>query len=219
AQVHDVHRAEWTGFLVPPVTGAYRPGIGGRNGELAFDRRPFVALRGASWNRLPALKTVRLEAGQRYPGRVTTEARILTGIGLLWKLVSETPEADMRAAAADSDVLVAVVGLTSDLEAEEAPVEVPGFKGGDKTSLDLLADQQALLEAARDTGKPLVVVLMNGSQVNLAWAREHADAIIEAWYPGQSGGLAVANAIAGHLNPAGRLPLTFYRSVDDLPPF
>src|SRR5690606_12214735 len=144
---------------------------------------------------------------------------ILTGIGMVWKRVSGTPEADMRAAAADSDVLVAVVGLTSDLEAEEAPIEVPGFKGGDKTSLDLLADQQALLEAARATGKPLVVVLMNGSQINLAWAREHADAIIEAWYPGQSGGLAVANVIAGHLNPGGRLPLTFYRSVDDLPPF
>ena len=150
---------------------------------------------------------------------VTTEARILTGIGMVWKRVSGTPEADMRAAAADSDVLVAVVGLTSDLEAEEAPIEVPGFKGGDKTSLDLLADQQALLEAARATGKPLVVVLMNGSQVNLAWAKEHADAIVEAWYPGQSGGLAVANVLAGHVNPAGRLPLTFYRSVDDLPPF
>ena len=219
AQVHDVHRVEWTGFLVPPVSGTYRLGIGGFNGELEFDGKPFVDLRGASWNSLPTLETVRLEAGQRYPVRVTTEARILTGIGLLWKRVSESPMEDMRAAAADSDVLVAVVGLTSDLEAEEAPIEVPGFKGGDKTSLELLADQQALLEAARATGKPLVVVLMNGSQVNLAWAREHADAIIEAWYPGQSGGLAIGNAIAGHLNPAGRLPLTFYRSVDDLPPF
>jgi len=116
-------------------------------------------------------------------------------------------------------VLVAVVGLTSDLEAEEAPIEVPGFKGGDKTSLDLLADQQALLEAARATGKPLVVVLMNGSQVNLAWARDHADAILEAWYPGQAGGLAVAKVLSGQVNPGGRLPLTFYRSVDDLPPF
>jgi beta-glucosidase len=178
-----------------------------------------VDLRGASWNSLPTMKTVHLEGGRRYPLTVTTEARILTGIGMVWKRVSGTPEADMRAAASDSDVLVAVVGLTSDLEAEEAPIEVPGFKGGDKTSLDLLADQQALLEAARATGKPLVVVLMNGSQVNLAWAKQHADAIVEAWYPGQSGGLAVANVLAGHVNPAGRLPLTFYRSVDDLPPF
>src|SRR5690606_41334990 len=122
---------------------------------------------------------------------------ILTGIGLLWKLVSETPEADMRAAAADSDVLVAVVGLTSDLEAEEAPVEVPGLKGGDKTSLDLLADQPALLEAARATGKPLVVVVMNGSPVNLAWAMQLASAYCEEWYPGPSGGQAICNELSG----------------------
>ncbi|KAF1688052.1 glycoside hydrolase family 3 [Pseudoxanthomonas broegbernensis] len=219
AQVRDVHRVRWTGYLVPPETGTYRLGIGGFNGEMTFDGQPFVDLSKASWNSLPTMKTVRLEAGRRYPITVTTEARILAGIGLLWKRISEAPEAEMRAAAADSDVLVAVVGLTSDLEAEEAPIEVPGFKGGDKTSLDLLADQQALLQAARATGKPLVVVLMNGSPINLAWAKQHADAIIEAWYPGQSGGLAVGNVIAGHVNPAGRLPLTFYRSVDDLPPF
>ena len=219
AQVRDVHRVEWTGYLVPPETGIYRLGIGGFNGEMEFDGKPLVDLHGASWNSLPTMRTVRLEGGRRYPVKVTTEARILTGIGMLWKRVSETPLEDMRAAAAESDVLVAVVGLTSDLEAEEAPIEVPGFKGGDKTSLDLLADQQALLEAARATGKPLVVVLMNGSQVNLAWAKEHADAIIEAWYPGQSGGLAVAKVLSGEVNPGGRLPLTFYRSVDDLPPF
>ena len=219
AQVHDVHRVEWHGDLVPPESGTYRLGLGGFNGEMRFDGQPFVDLRGASWNSLPTLKTVRLEGGRRYPITVTTEARVLTGIGMVWKRVSDAPEDDLRAAADDSDVLVAVVGLTSDLEAEEAPIEVPGFKGGDKTSLDLLADQQALLEAAKATGKPLVVVLMNGSQINLAWAREHADAIIEAWYPGQSGGLAVANVIAGITNPGGRLPLTFYRSVDDLPPF
>ena len=218
-QVRDVHRVEWTGYLVPPETGTYRLGMGGFNGEMEFDGKPFVDLRGASWNSLPTMKTVRLEGGRRYPLRVTTEARILTGVGMVWKRVSETPEADLRAAADEADVLVAVVGLTSDLEAEEAPIEVPGFKGGDKTSLDLLADQQALLEAARATGKPLVVVLMNGSQVNLAWARDHADAILEAWYPGQAGGLAVARVLSGQVNPGGRLPLTFYRSLDDLPPF
>ena len=88
-----------------------------------------------------------------------------------------------------------------------------------KTSLDLPADQRQLLEQAKATGKPLIVVLFNGSPIDLSWARENASAIIEAWYPGQSGGLAVANAIAGKTNPAGRLPLTFYRSVADLPPF
>ncbi len=219
AQVHDIHRVEWTGYLVAPETGTYRLGLGGFNGALEFDDKPLLDLAGASWNSLPTLKTVQLEAGKRYPIKVTTEARVLAGIGLLWKRVSDNPIEQMRAAAAESDVVVAVVGLTSDLEAEEAPVEVPGFKGGDKTSLDLLADQQALLEAARATGKPLVVVVMNGSPVNLAWAKQHAAAIIEAWYPGQSGGLAIGNVVAGHTNPSGRLPLTFYRSVEDLPPF
>ena len=219
AEVHDIHRVEWTGYLVAPETGTYRLGLGGFNGALEFDGKPLLDLAGASWNSLPTLRTVQLEAGKRYPVKVTTEARVLAGIGLLWKRVVEDPIGQMRAAAVASDVVVAVVGLTSDLEAEEAPVEVPGFKGGDKTSLDLLADQQALLEAARSTGKPLVVVVMNGSPVNLAWAKQHAAAIIEAWYPGQSGGLAIGNVVAGHTSPSGRLPLTFYRSVDQLPPF
>jgi beta-glucosidase len=116
-------------------------------------------------------------------------------------------------------VIVAAVGLTSDLEGEEMRVELEGFSGGDKTSIDLPADQRKLLEQAANTGKPLIVVVMNGSTLDLSWAKEHAAAIIEAWYPGESGGLAIGNVIAGKTNPAGRLPLTFYKSVADLPPF
>jgi beta-glucosidase len=127
--------------------------------------------------------------------------------------------AELKAAAAKADVLVAVVGLTSDMEAEEAPIEIPGFKGGDKTTLDLPADQQALLAQARALGKPLIVVAMNGSPLNFSWAKDNASALLEAWYPGQSGGLAIANVLTGKANPAGRLPLTFYRSTDDLPSF
>jgi len=219
SSVRDVHRAVWTGYLVPPETGRYRLGIAGFNGAMRFDGQPFVDLTKASWNSLPTMKTVTLEKGRRYPITVTTEARILTGINLVWKRVSDDPVAELRAAARASDALVAVVGLTSDLEAEEAPIAVPGFKGGDKTTLDLPADQQALLEQAKATGRPLIVVLMNGSPVNLAWAKANADAIIEAWYPGQAGGLAVGHVLSGKTNPAGRLPLTFYRSVEDLPPF
>jgi len=150
---------------------------------------------------------------------VTTEARVLAGVELVWKRISTQPEADLAAAAAQADIIVAAVGLTSDLEGEEMKIELEGFSGGDKTSIDLPADQRRLLEQARATGKPLVVVLMNGSTLDLSWAKEHAAAIIEAWYPGQAGGLALGNVIAGKVNPAGRLPLTFYRSVADLPPF
>ena len=219
SSVRDVHRAVWTGYIVPPETGRYRLGIAGFNGAMTFEGQPFVDLTKASWNSLPTMRTVTLEKGRRYPITVTTEARILTGINLVWKRVSDDPAGDVRAAARSSDALVAVVGLTSDLEAEEAPIAVPGFKGGDKTTLDLPADQQALLEQAKATGRPLIVVLMNGSPVNLAWAKANADAVVEAWYPGQAGGQAVANVLTGRTNPAGRLPLTFYRSVEDLPPF
>jgi beta-glucosidase len=219
AAVSDHHRVVWTGFLVPPETGTYRLGLTGFNGELKLDGKPFADLRKAGWGSLPTLKTIKLEKGRKYPVEISSEAHALSGVDLVWKRISTDPAADLRAAAAQADVLVAVVGLTSDLEAEESPVEIPGFKGGDKTTLDLPADQQALLEQAKALGKPLIVVTMNGSPLNLSWAKDNASAILEAWYPGQSGGLAIANVLSGKTNPAGRLPLTFYRSVDDLPPF
>jgi beta-glucosidase len=166
------------------------------------------------------MKTVRLEKGRRYPITVTGDAHTgTTGVGLVWKRISTAPERDLKAVAAQADVLVAVVGLTSDLEAEESPVKIPGFEGGDKTSLGLPPDQQALLVQARATGKPIVLVAMNGSPLDLSWAKDNAAAIVEAWYPGQAGGLAVGNILSGRTNPSGRLPLTFYRSLDDLPPF
>jgi beta-glucosidase len=221
AEVTDHHRVVWSGFLVPPESGRYRLGLSGfQSGSMTFDGRPFVDLQGTPWGSLPTLKVVELEAGHRYPITVTGISETGTaGVGLAWKRISEDPATALRAAAIDADVLVAVVGLTSDLEAEESPVQIPGFAHGDKTTLDIPADQQALLDAARATGKPLVVVAMNGSPINLSWAKENAAAIIEAWYPGQSGGLAIANVLSGKANPSGRLPLTFYRRVEDLPPF
>jgi beta-glucosidase len=105
------------------------------------------------------------------------------------------------------------------VEGEELHVDVPGFDGGDRTDIGLPATQQALLERVAASGKPLVVVLMSGSAVALNWASEHARAIVAAWYPGQDGGTAIARLLAGDDNPAGRLPVTFYRSVRDLPPF
>jgi beta-glucosidase len=214
------HRVVWTGFLVAPETGSYRLGLSGwQTASMMFDGRPHVAFVDAPWGSLPKTKTVRLEKGHSYPILVSADAHGSAGIGLIWKRVSERPEEALKAAAAAADVLVAVVGLTSDLEGEEAPVDLPGFRGGDKTMLDLPADQQRLLEQAKATGKPLVVVLMNGSPINLAWAKENAGAILEAWYPGQSGGLAIANVLTGRSDPGGRLPLTFYKSLADLPPF
>jgi len=218
-EVSDYHRVVWTGFIVPPETGTYRLGLNGTDGEMKLNGKPFVDLSKSMWNSLPTMKIVELVKGKRYPIEIVATGHGSAGAGLVWKRVSNTPDAALTAAAAKADVLVAVVGLTSDLEAEESPVEVPGFKGGDKTTLDLPADQMALLQKAKATGKPLVVVAMNGSPINLSWAKDNAAALIEAWYPGQSGGLAIANVLSGRTNPSGRLPLTFYRSIDELPPF
>jgi beta-glucosidase len=123
------------------------------------------------------------------------------------------------ARAKEADVVVAFVGLSPQLEGEEMRIKIDGFDGGDRTSLDLPAPQQKLLEAVAATGKPLIVVLQSGSAVALNWANAHADAVLEAWYPGVAGGEAVARTLAGLNNPAGRLPITFYASLDGLPAF
>jgi beta-glucosidase len=98
-------------------------------------------------------------------------------------------------------------------------VDVPGFRGGDRTSLSLPAEEEALLGALKGAGKPLVVVLMNGSALAVNWANDHANAILEAWYSGEEGGTAIAQTLAGVNNPGGRLPVTFYKGVEQLPEF
>ena len=213
-------RVTWTGSLTPPASGTYRLGVSGASSELMFDGKVLVAAGARPAADLPSFEVVTLEKGRRYPVRVTNDARFQSrSPGLFWKRISLQAEKDLTAAVANADLVVAAVGLTSDLEGEEMKIDMEGFSGGDKTSLDLPADQRKLLEQVKATGKPLVVVALNGSTIDLSWAKANAAAIIEAWYPGQAGGLAVANVISGKVNPAGRLPLTFYRNVADLPPF
>jgi len=218
--VTDHSKVVWSGYLLAPESGTYRLGVTGVKGELTVAGKPAVQASAYSqWGEPLKLGKVRLEKGQRYPLRFQTETGATGVPGLFWKRISDDAEAEFRAGTADADVIVAVVGLTSDLEGEEMAVKVEGFSGGDKTSLDLSADQRRLLERAEALGKPLVVVLMNGSAIDLSWAKDKAAAILEAWYPGQSGGLAVANVLTGKSDPGGRLPLTFYRGLADLPPF
>ncbi|HET6206548.1 MAG TPA: glycoside hydrolase family 3 C-terminal domain-containing protein [Terracidiphilus sp.] len=138
---------------------------------------------------------------------------------LVWSKVDLKPQPAAIDAARNADVVVAVVGITSELEGEEMQVHEEGFKGGDRTSLDLPKPEQELLEALSATGKPLVVVLTNGSALAVNWAKDHANAILDAFYPGEEGGAAVAETLSGRNNPAGRLPVTFYTGVDQLPPF
>jgi beta-glucosidase len=141
------------------------------------------------------------------------------GLTLKWQAPAHAQLDEAVARAKEADVVVAFVGLSPQLEGEEMPIKIAGFEGGDRTSLDLPAPQQKLLEAVAATGKPLIVVLQSGSAVALNWANEHAGAVLEAWYPGVEGGTAIARTLAGVNNPAGRLPVTFYASLDGLPSF
>ncbi|WP_420237908.1 glycoside hydrolase family 3 C-terminal domain-containing protein [Telmatobacter bradus] len=141
------------------------------------------------------------------------------GLTFKWQAPAQAQLDEAVARAKEADVVVAFVGLSPQLEGEEMKINLDGFEGGDRTSIDLPAPQQKLLEAVAATNKPLVVVLLSGSAVSLNWAKEHAGAILAAWYPGVEGGTAIARTLTGANNPAGRLPVTFYASLDGLPAF
>jgi beta-glucosidase len=139
------------------------------------------------------------------------------------RLVWAVPGRDLQAAAVEAarqaDAVVMFLGLSPRLEGEEMKVPVAGFQGGDRVDLGLPAAQQLLLEKVMAAGKPVVLVLLNGSALAVNWAREHVPALVEAWYPGEAGGAAIADVLFGDYNPSGRLPVTFYQSADQLPAF
>ena len=129
------------------------------------------------------------------------------GIDLTWQAPAVSLRNEATRAARHSDVTLAFVGLSPSLEGEEMPVKLDGFAGGDRTAIDLPAVQEDLLKALAATGKPLIVVLQNGSALAVNWAQENANAILEAWYPGEEGGNAIAETLAGDT-----IPLAAFRS-------
>jgi beta-glucosidase len=207
----------WAGSLTAPETGDYRIGIkSDATARVMVAGRPIaVTYGGTSMGRIHLERgvPVKVEASYSSKSGVDPEAR------LIWHRVNDAPDPAAVAAAKDADVVIAAVGLTSALEGEEMPVSEPGFAGGDRTSIDMPEPEEALVRAVASAGKPLVVVLMNGSALAARWEKEHANAILEAWYPGQEGGTAIANTLSGRNNPAGRLPVTFYEDVHQLPHF
>jgi len=215
------YSVRWTGELVAPADGDYRIGASSDGGfRLFFDGKLLIddwVLYGQRGERsFTAL--VHLQAGHAYPIKLEYFRRFRESFArLLWLPPNLTQEA--VEAARKSDVVIAVVGITADLEGEERDNSDPGFFGGDRTDIYLPRTQEDLLQALAATGKPLVVVLTTGSALAVNWAAEHAPAILEAWYPGEEGGSAVADVLSGDYTPAGRLPVTFYKSVAQLPPF
>jgi beta-glucosidase len=211
----------WEGTLTAPETGAYNLGITADSSfHISLDSKDVVSGSGNGTTET-RLGRVHLEKDHAYPleVRYNQPESGAPVAKLIWAKVDFAPQPAAIEAAKNADVIVAVVGITSRLEGEEMNVTEPGFKGGDRTSLDLPKPEEDLLEALAKTGKPLVVVLTNGSALSVNWASQHANAILDAWYPGEEGGAAVAETLSGKNNPAGRLPVTFYTGVDQLPDF
>jgi beta-glucosidase len=212
---------EWSGFLTPVETGDYLLGIVAEGvAHVTVDGKQ-VAQVFSMGGAQTKLGRVHLERGQKVSIAVTYGqfGGDKPRAQLLWAHYSTAPSPEAVAAAKEADVVIAVAGITSELEGEEMPVAEEGFLGGDRTSLDLPKPEEALLEAVAGAGKPLVVVLMNGSALGVKWAQAHANAIVESWYSGEEGGAAVAETLSGENNPAGRLPVTFYKDVSQLPNF
>ncbi len=220
----EVFSVRWTGELRAPATGEYTLAF---RGETMF--RVFIGEKIVAEGRTdhePTLKTgtVILRAGWSYPIRVEYEHEKYDAVGeLLWDPPAGRGDetADAVATARQADAVVLVLGLSSRLEGEEMPVEIEGFSGGDRTSLALPAVQETLMQqvATAAAGKPLVLVLLSGSALGVTWADQYLPAIVQAWYPGQAAGTAVADVLFGNVNPGGRLPVTFYRTVRQLPVF
>jgi beta-glucosidase len=213
----------WTGFVTAPDSGDYLMGIRGRGfGRLSIDDKQ-VAMMFSGAEIGAGVGRVHLEKGQK--AALSLNVGVMGSMGgkpeaqLIWTKVNNAPSPEAIAAAKNADLVIAVVGITSALEGEEMPVTEPGFLGGDRTSIDLSAPEEALVEAVAATGKPLAVVLINGSALAVNWINSHANAVLEAWYPGEEGGAAVAETLSGKNNPAGRLPVTFYTGVNQLPNF
>lgn len=218
--------ALWNGHLVTTLDGNYELVVRGRGGfRLWVDGEAVIDSWTPPAGQEGAMREVRVT--RRLPDNAELPLRLeyTQGDGPLavsfeWNTPPPAAGVDEALALAEAaDVVVYVGGISAQLEGEQMPVDYAGFDGGDRLAIELPALQQDLLERLEATGKPVVFVNLSGSAVAMPWADAHVDAILQAWYPGQAGGTAVADVLTGRYNPAGRLPVTFYRSTEDLPPF
>jgi beta-glucosidase len=225
------YSVRWSGSFIPPAPGEYKLGVrvnycyaceNAEGFKLYLDGNLLVQSENQTTSERGAVIEAPVHFSDTQPHPIRLEYFHHTGsagIDLTWQAPVAVLRDQAVEAARQSDVTVAFVGLSPSLEGEEMPVKLAGFSGGDRTSIDLPAVQEDLLKALAATGKPLIVVLQNGSALAVNWAQQHANAILEAWYPGEEGGTAIAETLAGDNNPAGRLPLTFYSSLNQIPPF
>ncbi len=216
----DNYAVEWSGYLVPRRSGTHAIGVNGKFFRFIFEGDTLIR-----------------HNNIHHPNKIYRNVDLVEGIAYQIKVVMQDRHGDSNCtlhweepglplawealqAARWADHVVLVMGLTARLEGEEMRgLELEGFNAGDRTSLDLPAVQRSLIRQIAATGKPVTLVLMTGSAVSITREQEIVPAILQAWYGGEAAGEAVADVLFGDYNPAGRLPVTFYRSVDDLPTF
>ena len=226
----DRFSVRWSGEIQVSQTGSYELGFtrqecaecnGQDKARLYIDDQLLIGDESrVGWLPATKIKALRLEAGTKHNLRLEyMQNGGAAAVELVWRPDPDAALKEAVAAAQEADAVIVCLGLNSSLEGEESPLKIPGFAGGDRTVLALPETQTRLwseLQALHLT-KPVVLVLINGSSIALPAG--DAKAVLEAWYPGENGGTAVAETISGKNNPAGRLPVTFYQSVDQLPPF
>ncbi|MFG6685821.1 glycoside hydrolase family 3 C-terminal domain-containing protein [Mariniflexile sp. HNIBRBA6329] len=210
---------KWTGYILPPKTGTYSFSDWGK----PFMEFSIEDIKGGGKHSHHASlnpKEIQLEAGKKYK----IEIRYKNYYGdataqMMWSKPTNNQKEEALEIAKKADVVILTLGLNERLEGEEMSIKVDGFERGDRTKLDLPKAQEDLMKAIAKTGKPIILVLVNGGALAINWADENLPAIISAGYPGQQGGNAIADVLFGDYNPAGRLPITYYKSIDQLPPF
>ncbi len=216
----DTFTVKWTGKIIPESTDDYRIGLRACNaGTLYLDGEKVLEF---TDDHQPAMRyhDIRLEKGKAIDVQIDYyNWHADPQVQLLWAKLGEDLISPAVNLAKQSDVVLLFLGLSPDIEGEEMPVVMEGFDKGDRSDIVLPRSQKELMKAILKTGKPVVLVLMNGSALAVNYADENVPAILEAWYPGEFGGQAIADVLFGDYNPAGRLPLTFYQSVQDLPEF
>ncbi|WP_374459363.1 glycoside hydrolase family 3 C-terminal domain-containing protein [Chryseobacterium taeanense] len=209
AIISGVFKSPYTGdvILSPSTSDVYTLFVDGK--EIATRKGPDA--------RHPSEFPVKMEKGKEYLIELRHSQKGKY-VSITFDIYRKDPVnfSEVREKVKDADVIVFAGGLSPSLEGEEMMVNAEGFKGGDKTSIDLPKVQRELLAELRKTGKPVVFVLCTGSSLGLEQDEKNYDALLNAWYGGQSGGTAVADVLAGDYNPSGKLPVTFYKNLEQL---